>query len=78
MILPLMTVASKKGSMITTEGENHTEITNSPFFKNVYQPAINLENDESQSNSFGSLAYEECIQEPAATLESSNVPGQNP
>ena len=49
-----MTVVSKKGSMVTAEGENRIVIRNSSFFKNVYQPAINHENDESPNNGLGS------------------------
>ena len=33
-----MTVVSKKGSMITAEGENRTVTRNSSFFKNVCHP----------------------------------------
>ena len=73
-----MTVVSKKGSMITAEGENRTVTRNSSFFKNVYQPAVNHGNDESQNSSSGSSADKECIQEPPPALESSNVPGPKP
>ena len=73
-----MTVVSKKGSMITAKGENRTVTRNSPFFKNVYQPAVNQGNDESQNIGFGSSADKECIQEPPPALESSNVPGPDP
>ena len=73
-----MTVVSKKGSMITAKGENRTVTRNSSFFKNVYQPAVNHGNDESQNSSSGSSADKECIQEPPPALESSNVPGPKP
>ena len=73
-----ITVVSKKGSMITAEGENRTVTRNSSFFKNVYPPAVNQGNDESQNCGFGSSADKECIQEPPPALESSNVPGPNP
>ena len=73
-----MTVVSKKGSMITAEGENRTVTRNSSFFKNVYQPAISHGNDESQNSGFGSSADKECIQEAPSALESSTVPGPNP
>lgn len=73
-----MTVVSKKGSMITAEGENRTVTRNSSFFKNVYQPAVNHGNDESQNSSSGSSVDKECIQERPPSLESSNVPGPKP
>ncbi|KAK2557447.1 hypothetical protein P5673_020177 [Acropora cervicornis] len=73
-----MTVVSKKGSMITAEGENRTVTRNSSFFKNMYPPAVNQGNDESQNSGFGSSADKECIQEPPPALESSNIPGTNP
>ena len=38
-----MTVVSKKGSMITAEGENRTVTRNSSFFKNVHQPLSTME-----------------------------------
>ena len=73
-----MTVVSKKGSMITAEGENRTVTRNSSFFKNVHQPAVNHGNDESQNSGFGSSEDKECIQKPSPTPESSSVPGPNP
>ena len=73
-----MTVVRKKGSMITAGGENRTVTRNSSFFKNMYPPAVNQGNDESQNSGFGSSADKECIQEPPPALESSNVPGTNP
>ena len=72
-----MTVVSKKGSMITAEGDNRTVTRNSSFFKNIYPPAVNQGNDESRNSGFGSSADEKCIQEPALTFESSNAPGPN-
>ena len=72
-----MTVVSKKGSTITAEGDNRTVTRNSSFFKNIYPPAVNQGNDESQNSGFGSSTDEECIQEPPAAFESSNVPGPN-
>ena len=72
-----MIVVSKKGSMITAEGENRTVTRNSSFFKNVYQPAVNHGNDESQNSGFGSSADKKFIQEPPPTLENSNIPGPN-
>ena len=72
-----MTVVSKKGSMITAEGDNRTVSRNSSFFKNIYPPAVNQGNDESRNGGFGSSADEKCIQEPALTFESSNAPGPN-
>ena len=47
-----MTVVSKKGSMITAEGDNRTVTRNSSFFKNIYPPAVNQGNDESQNSGF--------------------------
>ena len=73
-----MTVVSKKGSMITAEGENRTVTRNSSFLKNVCHPAVNHGDDESQNSGFGSSADKECTQEPPPTLESSNVPGPKP
>ena len=73
-----MTVVSKKGSMITAEGENRTATRNSSFFKNVCHPAVNHGDDESQNSGFGSSADKECTQEPPPTLGSSNVPGPKP
>lgn len=73
-----MTVVSKRGSMITAEGENRTVTRNSSFFKNVYPPAVNQGNDECQNSGFGSSADKECSQEPPPALESLNVPGPNP
>ena len=73
-----MTVVSKKGSMITTEGKNRTGTRNSSFFKNVNQLAVNHGNDEFQNTGFSSSADKECIQEPPSVLEVSNVPGPNP
>ena len=70
-----MTVVSKKGSMITAEGENRTVTRNSSFFKNVNQPAVSPGNGESQNSGFGSSADKECIQEPPPALESGKVPG---
>ena len=70
-----MTVVSKKGSMITAEG---TITRNSSFYKNLYPPAVNQGNDESQNSGFGSSEDKECIKEPLCALESSNVPGPNP
>jgi len=35
-----MTVGSKKGSMITPKGKNHTVTKNLSFFKNIHQPAV--------------------------------------
>ena len=72
-----MTVVSKKGSMITAEGDNRTVTRNSSFFKNIYPPAVNQGNDESQNSGFGSSADEKCIQEPPPAFQSSNVPGPN-
>jgi len=63
--------------MITAEGDNRTVTRNSSFFKNIYWPAVNQGNDESQNGGFGSSADEECIQEPPPAFESSNVPGPN-
>ena len=71
-----MTVVTKKGSMITAR-ENRTVTRNSSLFKNMYPPAVNQGNDESQNSGFGSSADEECIQEPPPAFESSNVPGPN-
>ena len=73
-----MSVVSKKGSMITAEGENRTVTRNSSFFKNVHQPAASHGNDESHESGFGSLADKECIPEPPPALESANVPGPSP
>ena len=73
-----MPVVSKKGSMITTEGNNRTGTRNSSFFKNVNQLAVNHGNDEFQNTGFSSSADKECIQEPPSVLEVSNVPGPNP
>ena len=72
-----MTVVSKKGSMITAEGDNRTGTRNSSFFKNIYPPAVNQGNDESQNSGFGSSTDEECIQELTPAFESSNAPGPN-
>ena len=72
-----MKVVSKKGSMITAEGDNRTVTRNSSFFKNIYPPAVNQGNDESRNSGFGSSADEKCIQEPALTFESSNASGPN-
>ena len=73
-----MTVVSKKVSMITAEGENHTVTRNSSLFKNVHQPAVSHGNGESQGSGFGSSADKECVQEPPPALESANVPGPSP
>ena len=73
-----MTVVSKKGSMIAADGENRTVTRNSSLCKNIYPPAVNEGNDESQNSGFGSSADKECIQEPPPALESSNIPGTNP
>ena len=68
-----MTVVSKKGSMITAEGDNRTVTRNSSFFKNIYRPTVNQGNDESQNSGFGSSAEEECIQEPPPAFERPNL-----
>jgi len=69
-----MTVVSKKGSMITAEGDNRTVTRNSSFFKNVHQPAVSHQNDKSQNSGFGSSAD----QEPLPALDSADVPGASP
>ena len=73
-----MTVVSKKGSMITAEGDNRTVTRNSSFFKNVYQPAAGLGNDGSQDSGFRSSADKECARKTPVAPESSNVPGPDP
>ena len=67
-----MTVVSKKGSMITAEGDNRTVTRNSSIFKNIYRPTVNQGNDESKNSGFGSSAEEECIQEPLPAFERPN------